>query len=97
MADFVHINRQVPEGGTVANSLLGIRRAVGVLEELEGLKNEAIGKSQGDMQSIFGTNTPTEAQILADRWGAFLAAYNDLDNAEYAKLRDLVNALVVNN
>lgn len=94
MAELVHINRSVAAGLEVYSALTQIRNGIGKLEELEGLKNEAIGVSQGTMQSVFGTNTTTEAQILSDRWGAFLAAWNDGNNAEFAKLRDLVNAFV---
>lgn len=94
MAELVHINRSVPAGMELYSALQQIRTGIGKLEELNGLKNEAIGAGQGTMQSVFGTNTTTEAQILSDRWGAFLAAWNDLGNAEYAKLRDLVNTFV---
>lgn len=98
MAQLVHINRSVPAGAEIYNALLQIRNGLGKLEEMEGLKNEAIG--QGDnavtMQAVFGTNTTAEAQALSDRWGALLAAWNDGGNAEFAKLRDMVNTLVSN-
>jgi hypothetical protein len=98
MADIVHINRSVPAGQTIYNALANnIRHGIGTLEELDGLRAQAIGASAGEMQSVFGTNTTNEAQALNDRWTAFLAAYNDSGNDEYAKLRDLIDALVANN
>lgn len=94
MADLVHINRSVPAGLEVYSALTQIRAGFGKLEELEGLKNESIGKDAATMQSVFGINTTAEAQALADRWGALLAAFGDSGNAEYAKLRDMINTLV---
>ncbi len=98
MAQLVHINRSVPAGSELYSALIQIRNGFAKLEELNGLKNEAIG--QGDnavtMQSVFGTNTTAEAQALSDRWGALLAAFQDSGNAEYAKLRDIINTLVSN-
>lgn len=94
MASFVHINTSVPNGAKMYSSIQVLRDHIGVLESLSGLVNEAIGKSQADMQAVFGTNTPEEAQALADRVGAFIAAFNDMSNAEMAKLRDLLNATI---
>jgi hypothetical protein len=67
---------------------------IGLLEELDGLRAQAIGESAGTMQSVFGCGTSGEAQALNDRWVDFLAAYNDTGNTEYSKLRDLIDALV---
>ena len=94
MASIVYINRSVPAGSEIWHGLDKIRKGIGVLEELDGLRAQAIGESQGTMQSVFGCGTTTEAQALNDRWAAFLAAYNDSGNTEYAKLRDLIDALV---
>jgi hypothetical protein len=68
------------------------RAAFAVLKKLDGLRNEAIGASQAEMAAIFGIQNETQAQAFSDRWGALLAAYEDGDNAEYAKLRDFINA-----
>lgn len=94
MASIVYINRQVPGGSEIWHALDRIRQGIGELEELDGLRAQAIGAGQGTMQSVFGCGTTAEAQALNDRWVAFLAAYNDTGNAEYAKLRDLIDALV---
>lgn len=97
MASMVHINRSVPAGAAVHDGLSRIRSGIGILKELNGLRAEAIGAGQATMMSVFGTNDLTEAQALSDRWGALLAAVDDTDNAEFAKLRDIINTLVANN
>lgn len=94
MAQLVHINRSVPAGLELYSALIQIRNGIGKLEEIDGLRREAIGAGAATMQSIFGTNTEIEAQAMSDRLGAFLAAWNDAGNAEYAKLRDILNTLV---
>ena len=67
---------------------------MGILEELDGVRAQAIGDSQATMASTFGTATNDQAQALSDRWSAFLAAYGDSGNAEMGKLRDLADATV---
>jgi hypothetical protein len=94
MASIVYINRNAQAGAEAYNALVAIRNGIGGLERLDGLRAQAIGDSQTVMQTVFGTGTTAEAQALNDRWVGFLAAYNDSGNAEYAKLRDLVDALV---
>jgi hypothetical protein len=94
MADFVYVNPQIEMGGEVYRALRDIGRGVAKLQELHDLKNEAIAKGQPTMMSVFGTNTEAEAQILSDRWGAFIAAVNgDLPEwaaaDPYALMRDL--------
>jgi hypothetical protein len=100
MALIVHINRQVPAGAEIHAGLQQIRAGIGKLEELDGLRAQAIGASAAEMQAVFGTNDTAEAQALNDRWAAFLDAYSNSGNPafdEYAILRDLVDALVANN
>lgn len=79
-------------GGRVLSALQQIRSGISVLQELDGLRLESIGASQAIMQQNFSAASGTDAQILSDRWGAFLAAYENAGNAEFSKLRDLLNA-----
>jgi hypothetical protein len=94
MALIVHINRSVQAGAEVYNALHQIRAGIGKLEELDGLRAEAVAVNQDTMAAVFGIPSNAEAQALSDRWVALLAAHNDSGNAEFAKLRDLIDALV---
>lgn len=80
-------------GGKVLGALQQIREGIGTLQELNGLRAESIGASQAIMTQNFNAISGTDAQILSDRWGAFLAAWDDLGNPDYAVLRDMVNAI----
>lgn len=80
-------------GGRVLNALQSIRTGIATLQELDGLRAESIGASQAIMQQNFSAASGTDAQILSDRWGAFLAAWDDLGNSDYSVLRDMVNAI----
>lgn len=93
MASIVYINTGVPAGNQAYSALQRIRNGIGTLEELDGLRAEAIGAGAGTMASVFGTGDSTQGQALSDRWVAFLAAYNDNGNTEMQKLRDLIDAL----
>ena len=99
MASFVHINTNKVDGTQVISALQQISNGLGTLQELEGRRAEAIATSQAEMQSIFGTSTPEEAQVLSDRWAALLLA---LDGTvpewaaadPFALLRDIINQTV---
>lgn len=99
MANFVHINMNKVDGSQVISALSQISSGLGMLEQLNGRRGEAIAVSAVEMQSIFGTSTEPEAQILSDRWAALLMA---LDGTvpewaaadPYALLRDLINQTV---
>lgn len=80
-------------GGRVLGALQQIRSGIATLQELDGLRAESIGASQAIMQQNFSAASGTDAQVLSDRWGAFLAAWEDMGNADYAVLRDMVNAI----
>lgn len=79
-------------GGRVLSALQQIRSGLATLQELDGLRLESIGASQAIMQQNFSAASATDAQILSDRWGALLAAYENSGNAEFSKLRDMLNA-----
>lgn len=80
-------------GGRVLGALQQIRSGIGVLQELNGLRAESIGASQAIMAQNFNAAGNADGQILSDRWGAFLAAWDDLGNSDYSILRDMVNAI----
>lgn len=80
-------------GGRVLSALQQIREGIGTLQELDGLRAESIGAGQAIMAQNFNAASNADAQILSDRWGAFLAAWDDLGNSDYSILRDMVNAI----
>jgi hypothetical protein len=67
-----------------------LRSALGILAELDGLHDEAIGAGAATMGSVFGVADNTQAQALSDIWEAFNAA---LPGAGYATLRALLNQI----
>jgi hypothetical protein len=91
MAQIVYVNTG-GNGGRVLSALQQIRSGIGVLEELNGLRAESIGADVATMAQNFGAASNSDAQALSDRWGGFLAAWNDMGNADYAILRDMLNA-----
>ena len=90
MATIVRITRTVPSGLEMFSALMQIRNGIGKLKELDELRANAIGMSAAEMVSVFGLASEVDAQTINDRWDAFLSAYEDSGNAEYAKLRDLL-------
>jgi hypothetical protein len=92
MAQIVYVNQTNQNGSRVLSALAQIRDGLGTLQELDGLRLESIGAGQATMASNFGVADNSQGQALSDRWGALLAAYEDGGNAEYAKLRDMINA-----
>ena len=98
MATIVYIKTANRKGAEVLSALESINNGLATLRKLDGLRLESIGASQAIMAQNFGTygvDAAAEnaaAQALSDRLGALLAAFADMNNAEYAKLRDLLNA-----
>lgn len=92
MATLVYIDRQARLGRRVQEALDDIRTGIGVLQELNGLRAEAIGSGAPTMGSAFGIADNDQAQDFSNRWDALLAAYGDAANPEFFKLRDLLNA-----
>lgn len=92
MAQIVYLNSTNANGGRVLSALSQINDGLGKLREMDGLRAESIGAGAATMASNFGAFDSAQAQALSDRWGALLAAFEDTGNAEYAKLRDLLNA-----
>lgn len=98
MADMTYINQNSTNGQEVMNAINHARAFIATLEKLDGLRAECIGKGQSVMAQNFGVTDANgsasndNAQDLSDRWGGFLAAYNDANNTEFAKMRDFLNA-----
>jgi hypothetical protein len=79
-------------GGRVLSALQQIRSGVATLQELDNLRANSIGESQAIMAQNFGAASNTDAQILSDRWSAFLALWENEADSTYAVLRDMVSA-----
>lgn len=92
MAQITYINANSPNGQKVIAALSQIREGFGTLQELDGFRLESVGAGAATMAANFGLADTSQAQALSDRWGALLAAYENANNAEYAKLRDMINA-----
>lgn len=90
MATLVKIT-PTTSGREVLNAINNIRAGIGALQELDGQREQAIADSSTTMATLFGVESAAQAQALSDRWVAFLAAYNDSGNTEYAKLHDLLD------
>ncbi|MBI1260042.1 MAG: hypothetical protein GC204_21450 [Chloroflexi bacterium] len=96
MANILKIAPSNSTGSRVITAIDQMRQGVGTLRELDGLRANAIGTSQTEMKSVFGTATTDDAQGLSDRWSAFLTALYDPNNGAYshfALLRDLIEAV----
>ena len=96
MANIIKISPSNSTGSRIVTALDQVRQGVGTLRELDGLRANAIGTSQTEMKSVFGTTTTSDAQALSDRWGALLDAIYNPVNAAYAHfalLRDLIEAV----
>lgn len=92
MALIVNFTSATDPGNNVVTALNLIRQGISRLEQIDGQRAEAIGAGAATMSTIFGVASTSEAQALSDRIAALLAAYGDSGNAEFAKLRDLINA-----
>lgn len=96
MATITYINNGNTNGSRVLHAVRQIRQGLATLQELDGMRLEAIGAGQSVMASVFGIDSNANAQAVSDRWGALLAAFEDTGNSEYSKLRDLLNATIEN-
>lgn len=93
MATIVYISANNARGQSIMNAIDQIRTGLGTLQEFDGLRAESLGAGQATMASVFGVADNAQAQALSDRWDALLTAYEDTGNAEFAKLRDTLNAV----
>jgi hypothetical protein len=96
MATIIQIAPNNAYGAAVVNAAAKLREAFGTLQELDGLRAEAIGSSQAQMQEIFGALSASDAQALNDRWANLLGAVFNSGNSSYdelAVLRDFMNAI----
>lgn len=99
MADILLIAQSSQLGGRIVGAAQSIRGGFATLNELDGIRDNAIGDSQATMQVLFGTASTQDAQTLSDRWGALLYnAYNEGSThyAAYAYLRDFIDAIALN-
>jgi hypothetical protein len=96
MANIIKIAPTNSTGSRVITAIDQMRQGIGTLRELDGLRANAIGTSQAEMQAVFGTATSSDAQGLSDRWGALLDALYNPNNTAYAHfslLRDMIEAV----
>lgn len=93
MANFVHISASSIDGQRVTAALTQISNGIGTMQELEGRRIAAISDGAATMQSVFGVATEAEAQILSDKWAAFLAAFNSA-SVDFETLKTLMNETV---
>ena len=75
MADIVYINSSNANGAKVLSAIRQIKSGLGDLWELDGARLNAISNGTATMASNFGTGDNTQAQILSDRLGAFIAFF----------------------
>lgn len=94
MASLVYLSTANERAIKVIDALEKINEGLADLQELNGLRAEAIAAGASVMASVFGAADDTQAQALNDRWAAVLSAFADSGNTEYGKLRDLLNATI---
>lgn len=94
MASIVYLSTANPRAIEVVAALGEINEGLSTLQKLNGLRAEAIAAGAATMETVFGAGDETQAQALSDRWAALLAAYADSGNTEFAKLRDMINAVI---
>jgi hypothetical protein len=98
MATIIGIAGNSQLGSRVVSAASALRDGLGTLRELDGLRANAIGVSQAEMQSIFGASSTGDAQALNDRWAALLyAVFNEgsPDYDSYVYLRDFMDGIAV--
>lgn len=94
MASLVYLSTGNQRAIELVKALEQINEGIAKLHELNGLRAECIGVGASTVATVFGVADNTQAQAMSDRWAAFLSAYADSGNTEYAKLRDLLNAVI---
>lgn len=97
MAQIIRIAPNNQYGAQIVQAAAQLRSAIGTLQELNGLRDQAIAAGTTEMMSIFGTSDETAAQALSDRWQSLLEVIFDpaaaqFDNFVY--LRDFMNNVV---
>lgn len=96
MATIVKISTSNANGAQVLDAVGKIREGLAKLQQLNGLRANAIGASAAEMQTVFGISTEQEAQDLSNRWNAlFDALYNASNPAydEFAMIRDFIEGI----
>lgn len=96
MAQIVKISTSNVMGRQALDAVQLIRAGIGKLQELNGIRAEAIGVGAAEMESIFGIESGG-GQAHSDRWGNLVDAITNSENENYAAfslLRDLINATV---
>lgn len=103
MAQIIRIAPNNPYGAQIVRAAAQLREAIGTLQELNGLRDQAIGGGATEMMSIFGTSDETAAQALGlpgqarDRWQSLLNVVFNPAAAqfdEFVYLRDFMNNVV---
>lgn len=95
MALIVNINPASANGARALSAVEDIRRGLGTLQELNGLRAESIGAGQATMAANFGIASNEQAQQFNDRWGDLMNMLfnpSDPNYGNYVTLRDLLNA-----
>lgn len=97
MADIIKIapNNQYGQVPVRAASLF--REAFSLLEQYDGVRNQAISESQAQMKAVFGTATEQDAQTLSDRWGSLLDVITNPNSGAFGNfvyLRDFMNNII---
>jgi len=99
MASIIKIAPNNVYGSRVVTALDQIRQGLGTLQELNGLRDQAIaaGDSGTTMKAVFGVTSAADAQALSDRWQNLLNVAlnpNDPNYGTFIYLRDLINNVV---
>jgi hypothetical protein len=93
MASIVIVGTSTTPGGTVMGALQQIRDGFATLNELNGLRANAIGTSQAEMATVFGLSSNADAQTLNDRWIAVITDWNTNADAAMNHLHDLIDGI----
>lgn len=97
MAEIIRIAQNNPYGSQIVQAAAQLRSAIGTLQTLNGLRDQAIAAGAGEMMDIFGTTDLTEAQALSDRWQSLLdVVFNPASDqfGAFVYLRDFMNNVV---
>lgn len=96
MADIIKMNPSHTTGNEILSAARTIRDGLGKFRELDGLRANAVGKSQDEARMVLGAATNTDAQMLSDRMGALVYhIFNPASEyyATFAFLRDMIDAI----
>jgi hypothetical protein len=94
MALIVKVNSNANnEAAEAFGACKAIQNGFAALDRLNTLRAESIAVSAAEMATNFGVADSTQSQAYSDRWATALAAWNDSGNAEFEKIRVLVEPL----